>query len=496
MMKDLLALTLLAPFAGAALILLQPARNARAIRGTAILAALVTLAGALALYRGFDGAGGPMRFESRVPWIPSLGMTLHLGLDGLSLPLVLLSAIVGLAAMLSAGTPDRTKEYYLLLTFTLGSALAAFASLNLFFLYFFCEMTTIPKYLLTAVWGRLPADKYRATKESAAMQVTLFIVAGAMAVLLALSILYVIGGGSLDLEQLRVHLAGDPSTVAWQRTLFGILLLGFGIWSAMWPFHTWSPLTYAAMPAPAAMLFAGVAKNFGAYALLRIGTQVMPEGAQAWSEPLAVVAIINILYGGWAAMRQKDWNYIIAYSSISHLGYLLLALAVAVGPAGGRAVIPAVFFMFAHGLVVSLLFALSGLLEKQAGSRFLTDLGGLARALPFLAITFAIGVVAASGLPGFANFMAELMVFFTAWSRDALVFRLGAVAAVWGVVMTATYLLRALRATFYGEPRDLPSPAAPLGLAPRLAIILLIACSALAGLWPRILTDVLAGALP
>jgi NADH-quinone oxidoreductase subunit M len=498
-MKELLWATLLIPFAGAGLILLLPARKGRAIRGTAILAALAALAGALALYRGFPAAAGDFRFESRIDWIPSLGVSLHLGLDGLSLPLLVTAAVVGLAAVLSGGSPDRGKEYYLLLTLTLGAALSAFASLDLFFFYFFCEATTIPKYLLTAVWGRLPAGRYRTTREAAAMQVTLFIAAGAMAVLVALALLYSVGGGTMDVQQLRLHFAADPGSVGPQRWIFGGLLLGFGIWSAMWPFHTWSPLTYAAMPAPAAMLFAGVAKNFGAYGLLRIGTQVMPAGARAWAEPLAVIAIVNILYGGWAAMRQKDWSFIVAYSSISHVGYLLLALAAALGPVGSPAVTAAVFFMLAHSLSVALLFALVGNLEQSAGSRFPEDLGGLARSLPYLAVAFAVAVIAASGLPGSANFVAEVLVFFSAWSQGGLVFRLGAIAAVWGVVMTATYLFRALRSTFHGESRRPAGPSGPPALALRIAIALLILSSALAGVWPRLVTRALrpaAGIVP
>ena len=485
-MNAFLWITLLAPFAGAGFVLLTPGTSCRAVRAGSILAAAAAAAGALGLF----AAAGPVPPELTIPWLPSIGLSVHLRADGFARALLAASAVVGLAAVLAAGCDERTKGRHLLLLLTLGASLCAFASRDLFFLYFFCEVTTLPKYLLTA-WGRLPEGRYRTTPGAAALQMTLFIAAGAMVALVALVMLYSAGGGSLDLDALRAHFAAHPDTAALQRGLFGALLLGFGVWTAIWPLHTWSPIGYAAMPAPAAMLFAGVAKNFGAYALLRIGTEAMPEGARTWSAPLAAIAIVQILYGGWAAMRQKDWSFIVAYSSISHVGYLLLALAAAFGPVGAAAAPVAVFFMVAHSLSVALLFALTGGLEQSCGSRFPEDLGGLARAVPFLAVAFAAGVIATSGLPGFANFAAELLVFFTAWKAGGTLFHVAAAAAVWGVVVTATYLFRALRTTFYGEPRTLAAGLRPLAPAQRAAILLLVAASLAAGLWPRLVTRTL-----
>lgn len=488
-MNDILSILLLAPLAACGLIILLPETWVREIRAAAIASALVPAFCSLFLYGVALAAGDGFRFAMDIPWVPAWGLSLHLCVDAFSLPMLLLTSVVGLAAMLASAQPDRPKAYYLLLTVVLGTSLAAFVSRNLFFFYFFCEVATIPKFLLTSIWGLLPEGKYRTTPKFAAMQVTLFIAFGAMTVLLAMSLLYYVGGQTMDLDTLRDQVAVTPLSLGVQQWIFGALLVGFGIWSSMWPFHTWSPLTYATMPAPAAMLFAGVAKNFGVYALLRIGLDVLPQGAQSFAQPLAVIATINIIYGGFVAMRQADWNYIIAYSSISHMGYLLLALAAAMSPGGAGAASAVVFFMVAHGLIVALFFLLSDCLQKTAGSRFVGDLGGLARTMPFLGVAFAVAVIAGSGLPGFANFVAEVMVFIVSWSEGSVAFRVGAIAAVWGVVMTATYLFRALRSTFHGEARGERAPSPPPGLSVRLAILVLVLSSVAAGLWPRLLTD-------
>ncbi len=482
-MNLLLPITLLAPFAGILALIVTPEDRRGLARAVALLASAVALVGAIALAVLYDRGAADVRFPWSIPWLPQLGVTLAFGLDALSLPLLVMSAVLGFTAVLVTDVKDRDKLFYILLLATVGSGLAAFASRNLLIFYFLCEMTTVPKYLLTAAWGELPEGKYRVTPPYAAMQVTLFIAAGAMAVLLGLASLYLFAG-SLDFNALHARALGAPISGTAQYWIYGAFLLGFGIWTSMWPFHTWSPLTYAAAPPPAAMLFSGILKNFGAYGLLRLGSSFLPDGAHDWSQPLAVIGIINILYGGFAAMRQKDWCYIVAYSSISHVGYLFLALA-----AGGRlGTTAAIFFMVAHGLVVGLLFAVTGFLYRGAGSRHVPELGGLARSMPFVSVAAAVGAIAASGLPGFANFFAEVMVFVAAWTTGRPLFVVGAVVAVWGVVMTATYFFRALRNTFYGESKGATPPPRPRTAA-ILAVAILVLSSAALGLWPRFVTD-------
>lgn len=482
-MNLLFAITLLLPFVGALLIvLLSAVRVSGSGRAVALLSAGLTLAGVAALALARDGADVSLA----VAWVPAVGVRLSFAMDAFSQPLLVLTALVGVAAFLmSPVSLPRAREFHFLMLVTLGAGLCAFAARNLLLFFFCCEITTIPKYLLTAIWGRLPGEPLRLTARDAALQVTLFIAAGAMLVMLALSVLFVVGGHDLDLAALARAAVEHPLSHHAQVILYGAMLLGFGIWSSLWPFHIWSPVTYAAAPPPAAMLFAGVLKNFGPYGLLLVGLHVLPDGARAWSGPLAVMATVNILYGGWAAMRQRDWCYLIAYGSVSHVGYLFLALA-----AGGTFGLQAtILYMFAHGVVAALLFALAGLLEQGAGTRRLPALGGLAHALPFVSAWMTVAVVAASGLPGSANFVAEVSVFVAAWQHGGGLLRVGAVAAVWGIVMTAVYFFRALRETFHGPPRARPEGSVPPTGAQRAGILALAAACVIVGLWPRLVTD-------
>jgi NADH-quinone oxidoreductase subunit M len=491
-MNSLLSITLLLPVAGILFLVLANPKNRAVLRAIALTSATATAAAAVALGILYHRTEGGLQFLTG--WGSTKGIvTISFGLDGLSLPLAVVAALVGLAALLASDPSKRDKEFYILALATIGTSIAAFASRNLFFFYFFCDVTTIPKYLLTAAWGRQPDGRISVTPTAAAMQVTLYIAAGAMSVLIGLCVLYGMAG-NLDFDTLREQVLLNPLPARAQLWIYGALLLGFGIWSSMWPFHTWSPQAYAAAPAPASMLFAGVLKNFGAYGLLRIGLEILPAGARAWAGPTAAIAIVNILYGGWAAMRQKDWAYIIAYSSVSHIGYLLLAVAACSAPGvtdPALGLSAAILFMAAHGLSVALLFALSGLLDRAAGTRWVPDLGGLGRALPFVSIGTAIAVIAASGLPGFANFVAEVLVFVTAWKAGGPLFMAGAAAAVWGIVITATYFFRALRNTFYGEQRAPAQAATPPAACAKLAVALLIVLSVILGVWPRLVTDTL-----
>ncbi len=229
------------------------------------------------------------------------------------------------------------------------------------------------------------------------------------------------------------------------------------------------------------MLFAGVLKNLGAYGLIRIGLTLLPEGAAAWAEWLAVLATANILYAGWVALRQQDWDRLVAYSTISHAGYLLLGVATLnlVGVSG------AVLFMFAHGLLMGLTFALLGAFCGQ--SRRMGDFSGLARQAPFLGVCMGMAAMAGSGMAGFANFVSEVMVFIGSWQAQSPALRLGTIAAVWGIVLTATYMLRALRISFFGAPAgiSLKDP----GLTSRSVFAILLAVMLIFGFFPRLLTD-------
>ncbi|NQU10919.1 NADH-quinone oxidoreductase subunit M, partial [bacterium] len=273
-----------------------------------------------------------------------------------------------------------------------------------------------------------------------------------------------------------------------QRWVFPTLLFGFGFLASMWPFHTWSPLGYAAAPTAASMMHAGVLKKLGAYGIIRLALPLLPEGARDWAAVVAVLACFNILYAGWAALTQRDWKFVIGYSSVSHMGYVLLGIATlnVIGVSG------AVLLMFAHGVMAALTFSLIGWFYHQTHNRFVPELSGLARQIPFIGTCMVMAVLASSGLPGFANFVAEIMVFLGAWSQGSTIFRVATICAVWGIVVTATYLLWAVRTSFFGplDPKwstikDATSPWRKLPYALLLAVLLIV------GFWPRLLTDII-----
>ena len=483
-MDKLLPIALLAPLVAALAALLS--RDGRSARVIAIGGALASFVASLLIWKGFDPAGG-WQFGFEVPWLPGSGLDLTFGVDGMSLALLLLTSFVGLcAALVSEDILARGKLHFALLALTTGATAAAFVSRNLFFFYFFCEVATLPKYLLTGMWGRAPGGGAGRTRAFAAMQQLLFIGGGALVALVSLIALYVLGGHTLDLETLTRNLQNAPLSTTRQAWLFGGLLIGFGAWVSLFPLHAWSPMAYSAAPTGAAMFFAGVSKKLGAYALIRIGLGVLPAGAQAWAECIALLAAINILYGGWVAMRQQEWQPMIGYSSVSHAGYMFLGIA-AMTPATLNGV---VLFMVAHGLMTALLFATAGTATRLAGTREIRGTSGLARTLPFLAVLTAMGVMASAGVPGFANFVSELMIFVGTWTAGSTALKAATIAAVFGLVVTATYLLRALRSTFYG-PLDVRRAGLreTVGLSAKTACVLLAASLLLLGFQPRLLTD-------
>jgi NADH-quinone oxidoreductase subunit M len=339
-------------------------------------------------------------------------------------------------------------------------------------------------YLLIGMYGSLPAGKHGRTKEYAAMKLTLYLTAGAVLALIGLLSIYFVGG-TMDIEKLQhgVWVAGST-----QKWVFPTLMFGFGFLASMWPFHTWSPLGYAAAPTAASMMHAGVLKKLGAYGIIRLALPLLPEGARHWANLIAVLACFNILYAGWSALTQRDWKFIIGYSSVSHMGYMLLGIATlnVVGVSG------AVLLMFAHGVMAALTFSLIGWFYHQTHNRFVPDLSGLAKQVPFIGTCMVMAVMASSGLPGFANFVSEVLVFIGAWKQGSPVFQVATICAVWGIVVTATYLLWAVRTSFFGpfdEKWNMLKDATTLWR--KLPYALLITVLLTVGFCPRLLTDII-----
>ncbi len=488
MTNPMLLIILLAPTVGALLLCLMPAQQIHWIRRIAVLAMTISLVGALQIAVHYDRSVGGYQFRVFLPWIQRLGIGFHLGVDGISATLVLLHAICAFTGVLiSYAVKDRIKEYYIFYLILITGVFGVFTSLDLFFFYFFYEMAVIPMYPLIGVWGSDVTERgiVRFSKEYAAMKLTVYLTAGAVIALMGLLWLYASTGlKTFDLIALEHHLSTVPLSGHLQQWMFPLLAIGFGVIAPIWPLHSWSPIGHAAAPSAVSMLHAGVLMKLGSYAIIRLAITLLPDGARMWLPWLAGLCVMNIIYGGLVAMAQKDLKLIIGYSSSSHMGYVLLGIA-ALSP---LALDGAVFLMFAHGIMTALAFALVGHVYDETHTRYLPELGGLAKALPFIATCGVIAAMAASGLPGFGNFVAESLVLLGSWDR----YRLQTILGALGVVITSVYMLRMVRGVFFGPlSNTLPHARDAKTLFTRLPYIVLIVVLVVVGCWPQPLTQLI-----
>lgn len=477
---SLLTFIIFVPLLAAIGILFIPRDLRFGIRLVALASTLFTLLLGLILFLQFDGAAAVegYKFYQRTPWVAALGIHYEVGVDGINLGLVLMAVIVAFAAAcVSHEIQSREKEYYFLLLLMTGGIIGAFSSLDLFFFYFFHELALVPTFIMIGVWGR-GLDKNYAT-----FKITLYLSIGALLALVGLIGVYLQAGAeSFSILDLQAAVGEVPISVASQHFLFPFLMFGFGILVSLWPFHTWAPLGYSAAPTATAMLHAGVLKKFGLYGLIRIALPLMPEGAQGWVGVLAWLCLGNILYVGWVAMRQRDLNYLIANSSVAHMGFVFLGIASLslIGVTG------AVFLMIAHGLLAALLFGLSGFLYHQTRSLDMAQMGGLLQRMPFLGAAFVMAMLAGCGVPGFANFAGEVMVLFGAWESLT-----GIVSwAVWGaLVIGGVYMIRAIRNIWHGPMEEHWNQLVDANAWRRVPFVLLLAALLVFGFFPGLLTN-------
>lgn len=475
----LLLLVTFAPIVAAILIMIGfPARL------TALAASLLTLLISAIIFLRFNALDG-FQFVVTFPISSELRLNFTLGVDGLSLLMILLGAIVLVAAVWFTGEIEHHENaFYACLLLIAGGAIGAFASLNLFFFYAFHELALIPTFLLIGIWGT-------GNRRAAAWKVTIYLALGSIILLVGLIMLYrAVPATSRSLD-LRI-LQAEQIPASLQSSIYLVLLIGFGILISLVPFHTWAPEAYACAPAPAAMLHAGVLKKFGLYGLLRLALPLLPEGARQWSGILLVLLLANIIYIGLVTIAQRRLDWMLGYSSVMHMGYIFLGIASAniLGATG------AAILMFAHGLSIALLFGITGEIRKRVPSLDFDAMGGLAKAMPLAAFAFGLGVFAAIGLPGFANFAAEIMVVFGAFRngfdyQHFHIFQWATLLALWGVVISAVYMLRAYRRTFFGNSAKSELVITDIRSSFRVPIALLVAVSLLLGFFPQIAVNLL-----
>src|SRR5216117_1968711 len=397
--------TIFCPTVAAVLIMLGvPARK------TALAASVLTFAAALFLFASLDHGHADFQHVTSFSISPEWRLSFTTGVDGLSVIMVLLASIVTLAAVWFAGTIERHENaFYACLLFISGGAIGAFASIDLFFFYAFHELALIPTFLLIGIWGS-------GNRVAAAWKITIYLAIGSFILLIGLILLYQsipVASRSFDIRALKAAAAVGQISLEAQRHIYLLLLIGFGILISLFPFHTWAPEAYASAPAPAAMLHAGVLKKFGLYGLLRLALPLLPDGARHWSGLILVLLLVNIIYIGLVTIAQRRLDWMLGYSSVMHMGYIFLGIASAniLGTTG------AAILMFAHGLSIALLFAITGEIRKRVPSLDFDAMGGLAKQMPLAAFAFGLGVFAAIGLPGLANFAGEIMIFFGAFKN-------------------------------------------------------------------------------
>ena len=481
---SILTFIICCPLLAALLLAFVPNSFRVVMRGVAVLATLISALLAVLMFLLFNGAqvgATGYRFEQQIAWVSALGISYHVGVDGINVGLILMGAIVAFAAAcVSWEIKEREKEFYILLLVMAGGILGAFASLDLFFFYFFHELALVPTFIMIGVWGRGERKNY------ATFQITLYLSIGALLALVGLIALYVqSGANTFDIPALTRHISTEQHALSpgAQHFIFPLLLFGFGILVSLWPFHTWAPLGYGSAPTATAMIHAGVLKKFGLYGLIRIALPLLPNEAQGWMPVLAWLCLGNLVYCGWVAMRQKDFNWLIGYSSVAHMGFIFLGIAslTLIGITG------AVLVMIAHGFLAALMFGLGGYIFQQTGTLRIDELGGLLRRMPFIGMALMMAAFAGCGLPGFANFAGEITVLFGAWT----VFPQVTILACWGaLIIGAVYALRAVRNILHGP---LPDKWAGVADAPhlwrKLPFVILLASLLIFGCFPGLLTE-------
>ncbi|MCA9471761.1 MAG: NADH-quinone oxidoreductase subunit M [Nitrospirales bacterium] len=494
-----LLIILFAPFIGAIGLIFVPRQEELLTRMVAAVSSGICLLASFYIFFAYDTNQGGYQFVQRFPWSEQLGIAFYVGVDGIGGPLVFASAILLFAGVfVSWHIKDRTKEFYIFLLILAAATIGVFMSLDLFFLYFFYEMSVLPMYVLLGMWGSHTKGYLSMTdpeglklrdsvgfifnfgsnsKEYAAMKLTLFLSAGAVVALMGILLIYHFSGlHTFDIVALKSQTGiAENSTLA--IIIWILVFFGFASIAPIWPLHSWSPVGHAAAPAATSMLHAGVLMKLGHFSIIRVGYEIFPETTREWIWIAAVLCVFSIIYGGLVSYFAKDTKYVIGYSSSSHMGYIFLGMAAL----DYISLTGAVIYMFAHALATSMLFAMAGWVYDQTHTRDIPSLGGLMQKMPFISGAFIVGCMASIGMPGTVNFIAEVMIIVGSWEK----YPFQVIIAVLGIVLTLAYLFKMMRGLFYGElsPEYAHSHDAR-SFVDRMPLILLIVCSVSLGIFP------------
>lgn len=470
----ILSVIIFTPIVAGILILLIPADRKTEVRVAALAAATLALLLSLWAYLAYDVSAAGYQFTEWAIWLPlkDFKIAYHVGIDGMSAPLVLLTGVVMFTGVLiSWKVDDRPREFFAFLFILATGVFGVFCSLDLFMLFFFYEIAVFPMYLLIAIWG------WKVTREYAAMKLTLYLFIGSVVSLVgALAMFFASGKGTFDmlvLEQAQFN----PT---FQIIVFPFVFLGFAVLGGIFPFHNWSPDGHVAAPTAVSMFHAGVLMKLGAFAALRVGVMLLPAGAQFWMKYVILLTLVNVVYGAFIASVQTDFKYVIGFSSVSHMGLVIMGFATL----NRQGMIGAGVQMFSHGVMTALFFAVVGMVYDQVHTREIPKLGGFRKVMPWVALAFIVGGLVSMGMPGFSGFIAEFPIFMGLWDKYPWI----AIVAAISIVITASYIIRVIGRVFFGElPAEFEHEARDVTVLDKIALVVLSVILVGVGIFPRVM---------